>query len=107
MKKPLPFDPFALAQAAGEAAIGLAARPAELLAVQLDAARQWSDFWSGTLGVSDYRYFNLRDNISGGTGLFDSIGLLRDDYSRKPAFATFRRAVRSFGLPRGPVESGR
>jgi MFS family permease len=63
--------------------------------------------WSGTLGVSDYRYFNLRDNISGGTGLFDSIGLLRDDYSRKPAFATFRRAVRSFGLPRGPVESGR
>ena len=50
MKKPLPFDPFALAQAAGEAAIGLAARPAELLAVQLDAARQWSDFWSGTLG---------------------------------------------------------
>ena len=63
--------------------------------------------WSGTLGVSDYRYFNLRDNVSGGTGLFDSIGLLRDDYSRKPAFATFRRAVRSFGLPRGPVGSGR
>ena len=24
--------------------------------------------WSGTLGVSDYRWFNLRDNVSGGTG---------------------------------------
>lgn len=49
-KPSLPFDPFALAQAAGEAAMGLAARPAELLNVQLDAARQWSDFWSDALG---------------------------------------------------------
>jgi polyhydroxyalkanoate synthase len=48
-KAPPPFDPFALAQAAGKAAIGLAARPAELLSVQLEAARQWSDFWSDAL----------------------------------------------------------
>src|SRR3954447_5317693 len=48
-KAPLPFDPFALAQAAGEAAMGLAARPAELLNVQLEAARQWSDFWSDAI----------------------------------------------------------
>jgi polyhydroxyalkanoate synthase len=48
-KPPLPFDPFALAQAATEAAIGLAARPAELLNLQLEAARQWSDFWSDAL----------------------------------------------------------
>ena len=48
-KAPLPFDPFALAQAAGEAAVGLAARPAELLNVQLEAARQWTDFWTGAL----------------------------------------------------------
>jgi polyhydroxyalkanoate synthase len=48
-KAPLPFDPFALAQAAGEAAIGLAARPSELLNVQLEAARQWGDFWSDAL----------------------------------------------------------
>ena len=48
-KAPLPFDPFALAQAAGEAAIGLAARPAELLNVHLEAAKQWSDFWSDAL----------------------------------------------------------
>jgi polyhydroxyalkanoate synthase len=45
----LPFDPFAVAQAAGEAAIGLAARPAELLNVQLEAAKQWGDFWASAL----------------------------------------------------------
>src|SRR6476661_1133427 len=48
-KTQLPFDPFALAQAAGEAAMGLAARPTELLNVQLEAAKQWSDFWTGAL----------------------------------------------------------
>ena len=48
-KPTLPFDPFALAQAASDAAVGLAARPAELLTVQLEAARQWSDFWTGAL----------------------------------------------------------
>jgi len=61
--------------------------------------------WSGTLGVSDYRYFNLRDNVSDGSGLFDSVGLLRDDYSRKPAFAAFRRAIRRYGT--GRVDSHR
>jgi MFS family permease len=53
--------------------------------------------WSGTLGVSDYRWFNLRDNTSGGPGLFDAVGLLRDDYTRKPAFAAYRSAIRRYG----------
>jgi len=57
--------------------------------------------WSGTLGVSDYRYFNLRDNRTGAPGLFDAIGLLRDDYSPKPAFAAYRRAIRRYDV--GPV----
>src|SRR4029078_4745421 len=48
---PLPFDPFALAQAAGEAAIGFAARPAELLNVQIEAAKQCADFWRGALSA--------------------------------------------------------
>ena len=48
-KPTLPFDPFALAQAAGDAAMGLAARPAELLNIQLEAAKQWSDFWAGAM----------------------------------------------------------
>jgi hypothetical protein len=53
--------------------------------------------YSGTLGVSDYRYFNLRDNRPAGTDLFDNVGLLRADYSRKPAFEVYRRLVRQFG----------
>ena len=48
-KPTLPFDPFALAQAAGEAAMGLAARPTELLNVQMEAAKQWTDFWTGAM----------------------------------------------------------
>ena len=48
-KPTLPFDPFALAQAATETAVGLAARPAELLNIQLEAAKQWGDFWTGAL----------------------------------------------------------
>jgi len=49
-----------------------------------------------TLGVTDYRYFNLRDNRPNGTDLFDDVGLLRADYSAKPAFAAFRSAIVSF-----------
>ncbi len=63
--------------------------------------------WSGTLGITDYRWFNLRDNVTGGPGLFDSVGLLRDDYSPKPAFAALRRAIRASGSGARPLESGR
>ena len=63
------------------------------LASTLDAVHKWS----GELGISDYRYFNLRDNDSDGQDLFAAVGLLRDDYSRKPAFDTFRGAVERVG----------
>ncbi len=53
--------------------------------------------YSGELGISDYRYFNLRDNRSSGTDLFDAVGVLRDDYSRKPAFGVLRDAIRRQG----------
>jgi polyhydroxyalkanoate synthase len=46
MAKPtLPFDPFAFAKAASDAAIGLALRPQDLMQVQMDSAKQWGDFW--------------------------------------------------------------
>lgn len=53
--------------------------------------------WSGQLGVTDYRYFNLRDNNTRGTDLFAAVGLLRDDHTRKPAFATLRDAIARWG----------
>ena len=52
---------------------------------------------SGALGITDYRWFNLRDNNSDGADLFSAVGLLRDDYSRKPAFAAFRRVIKAYG----------
>jgi hypothetical protein len=56
--------------------------------------------YSGTLGVTDYRWFNLRDNDSAGTDLFSAVGLLRDDYSEKPAFATYRSYIDRIGTDR-------
>jgi hypothetical protein len=48
--------------------------------------------YAGSYHVTDYRWFNLRDNASNGSGMFDQDGLLRDDYTRKPAY----RALHSF-----------
>src|SRR5690349_1114359 len=48
-KPTLPFDPFAIAQATSEVALGLAMKPTDLLQVQMAAAQQWGDFWTKTL----------------------------------------------------------
>jgi hypothetical protein len=63
----------------------------------LDSTVRHVHRWSGALGVTDYRWFNLRDNRSDGSDMFDAVGLLRDDYSEKPAFASFRGLVGLFG----------
>jgi hypothetical protein len=55
---------------------------------------------SGTLGVTDLRYFNLRDNRPDGGDLFDDVGLLRADYTAKPAFATYRSLIFDLGTRR-------
>jgi hypothetical protein len=52
---------------------------------------------TGTLGITDYRYFNLRDNRSTGTGLFDQVGLLFDDYQRKRSFGALRELIVRYG----------
>jgi len=66
------------------------------LRATLDAVHRYS----GTLGVTDYRWFNLRDNDSAGTDLFAAVGLLRDDYGEKPAFSTLRSYVGRIGADR-------
>ena len=60
--------------------------------------------WSGTLGVTDYRWFNLRDNDSDGTDLFAAVGLLRDDYSPKPAYSGFTGLISLLGRDTPPAE---
>ena len=52
---------------------------------------------AGDLGITDYRWFNLRDNDSDGVDLFAQVGLLRDDYSEKPAFSVYREAIERLG----------
>jgi hypothetical protein len=60
--------------------------------------------YSGSFGVTDYRWFNLRDSNSSGAGslpgvatTFATDGLLRDDYAAKPSYAAYRAAVAAFG----------
>ena len=61
--------------------------------------------YSGELGLTDYRYFNLRDNDSDGEDLFDAVGLLRDDYAPKPAFDVLRGAIAATGAD-APAAAG-
>jgi len=65
------------------------AKQAWALTSMVDAARAVA----GTYDVTDYRWFNLRDNDSSGGGTFDQDGLLRDDYTRKPAFGALQREL--------------
>ncbi len=53
--------------------------------------------YRGTYGISDFRWFGLRDNNSQGPNFQSFFGLLHDDYSPKPAFATYRRLIARYG----------
>ena len=51
-------------------------------------------------GVTDYRWFDLRDSISTATGFAQTTGLLTDDYVRKPSFGAYRSLIARFGTRR-------
>jgi len=50
----------------------------------------------GTYNVTDYRWFDLRDHNSSGPNFQQHYGLLRDDYSPKPAFGVYRALVKRY-----------
>jgi hypothetical protein len=80
------------------------AQQASALSELVRAARAYS----GTFNVSDYRWFNLRDSRTSTNGsLFQSDGLLRDDYTRKLSFASFRALIGSFGQRQPNAGRGR
>jgi hypothetical protein len=64
--------------------------------------------YSGTFGITDYRWFNLRDSTSsaqpayGVAVTFSSFGLLRDDYTPKPAFAAYHELLAKLGARNPP-----
>src|SRR3954451_16528220 len=64
---------------------------------QVRALRQMvgavNDF-RGTYNVTDYRWFDLRDHNTSVPNFQQHYGLLRDDYSPKPAFGAYRELVR-------------
>lgn len=51
-----------------------------------------------TLTIHRYELFNLRDADSSQNDIFYQFGLLRDDYSPKPAFAVFKKLVAELSL---------
>jgi hypothetical protein len=54
----------------------------------------------GMYNITDYRWFDLRDADSASTSFESQYGLLRDDYTPKPAFDVFRVLVANLSAPR-------
>jgi hypothetical protein len=52
---------------------------------------------SGLYRVTDLRWFDLRDANTGSGQLENGYGLLRDDYSAKPAFGAYRELIAADG----------
>lgn len=53
--------------------------------------------YRGTYNVEEAIWFGLRDNNSAGPNFQSFFGLLRDDYSPKPAFNAYRKIIRQLG----------
>jgi len=53
--------------------------------------------YRGTYNITDFRWFGLRDNNSAGPDYQSYFGLLRDDYSAKPAFGEYREMIARLG----------
>jgi hypothetical protein len=53
--------------------------------------------YRGTYAIESVNWFGLRDNDSNVPNLQSHFGLLRSNYSRKPAFAVYRRLVHRLG----------
>jgi hypothetical protein len=53
--------------------------------------------YSGNYNVRDYRWFNLRDSDSTSPNFQQQYGIMRDDYTPKPAFDVYARLVDELG----------
>jgi hypothetical protein len=51
----------------------------------------------GAYGVTDFRWFDLRDADSASRSFEGQYGLVRDDYRPKPAFRSYRRLIAKHG----------
>ncbi len=58
-----------------------------------------------TYGVTDYRWFNLRDSDTASNAVFQRAGLIESDYDRKPAFGAYDRLIERLSI-RGGLPGG-
>ena len=80
--------------------LGYPTGPGRTEAAQLEALDRFVHAlhrYRGTYGITKVNWFGLRDNNSAGPNFQSYFGLLRDDYSRKPAFDAYRRLIRELG----------
>jgi hypothetical protein len=74
-------------------------RPEELQADVFETILRTVHALRAELNVTHWELFTLRDADSSKDGLFHRFGILRDDYSRKPAFARLRTLIAELGQP--------
>ncbi|MFE2164646.1 hypothetical protein ACFXB3_06185 [Streptomyces sp. NPDC059447] len=72
-------------------------RPERKQAAALDTVIRTVAGLAPELNIDGYSLFALRDADSNAEGLFHHFGLLRDDYTPKPAFATYRQLIKELG----------
>ncbi len=65
----------------------------------MKAAVAMIDAERGRYNITDYRWFDLRDADSSAASFQSQYGLLRDDYTPKPAFEVFRSLVAHLSAP--------
>lgn len=70
-------------------------RQASVLETTVRTIHQQAD----VLNITHYELFSLRDADSAQADLFYQFGLMRDDYTPKPAFDVFRRLIAEIGTP--------
>jgi hypothetical protein len=81
-------------------------RPEAAQARALSAFVHTAVDYRGTYNITDFNWFNLRDNNSRGPNFQSYFGLLRDNYSPKPAFGVYRRLIALYGAKTGPSAPG-
>jgi hypothetical protein len=82
---------------------GFPTGPGRTEAMQVTAMRaaiETVDRQRARYNITDYRWFDLRDADSASTSFESQYGLLRDDYTPKPAFDVFRVLVADLSAPR-------
>jgi hypothetical protein len=80
-------------------------RTAEQQAINIDALVHAVHRSAADAHVTHYMLFGLRDADSSKSDLFHQFGIMRDDYTPKPAYDTFRSLIRALGRRPPPLTS--